>query len=394
VHPARVTVPLAHELSCGVRILVLGAGFGGLELSTRLSQQFGDDVDVILIDQSEAFVFGFSKLEVMFGRAEAPSVHHAYRDIVKPGVRFVQTTVRSIDPAAKRAVTDAGVFDADILVVALGADVRPAETPGLVESGHEFYTVAGALALREVIAGFPGGRVVVGVTSTPFKCPPAPSETALLMDAYLTQRGLRSNSHISLVIPMGVPIPPSPAASEALLTAFAERGIDWYPDRAVRELDRARKTAILSDGSELAYDLFLGIPVHRAPPVVVESGMTVDGWLPVDSLTLETTFPGVFAIGDVTSVGTPKAGVFSEGQAAVVADRIGALIRGATASAEYGGRGMCYLDFGNDEVARVDVTFLQGKPPVGGLEGPSHAFAADKVDFGSSRVRRWFDADK
>jgi sulfide:quinone oxidoreductase len=373
-----------------MRVLVLGAGFGGLELSTRLSDEFGNDVDVVLIDQSEAFVFGFSKLDVMFGRALASAVQHPYRDFVKPGVRFVQATVRAIDPVTKRVVTDAGSFEADILVVALGADVRPAETPGLLEAGYEFYTVGGAFALREVLAGFAGGRVVVGVTSTPFKCPPAPSETALLMHDYLMNQGLRSNSRISLVIPMGVPIPPSPAASEALLTAFGERGIDWYADRAVRELDPAAKTAILSDGSELAYDLFLGIPVHRAPAVVVDAGMTLDGWVPVDSLTLETAFPGVYAIGDVTSVGTPKAGVFSEGQAIVVADRIGAVIRGTTASARYGGRGMCYLDFGNDEVARVEVTFLKGERPVGGLEGPSHAFAADKIEFGSSRIRRWF----
>jgi sulfide:quinone oxidoreductase len=370
--------------------LVLGAGFGGLELTTMLSEEFGDDIDVVLVDQSDAFVFGFSKLDVMFGRAQASAVQHPYRDIVKPGVRFVQSTVRSIDPVAKHVVTDAASFDADILVVALGADVRPAETPGLLEGGHEFYTVAGAFALRDVLAGFAGGRVVVGVTSTPFKCPPAPSETALLMHDYLAHRGLRANSHISLVIPMGVPIPPSPAASEALLIAFGERGIDWYADRAVRELEPTRNAAILSDGTELAYDLFLGIPVHRAPTVVEESGMTVDGWVPVDSLTLETAFPGVYAVGDVTSVGTPKAGMFSEGQAVVVADQIGALIRGTTTSARYGGRGTCYLNFGNDEVARVDVTFRKGEKPIGGLEGPSHALAADKLEFGASRIRRWF----
>ena len=113
---------------------------------------------------------------------------------------------------------------------------------------------------------------------------------------------------------MGVPIPPSPAASKALLVAFAERGIEWHPDRLVRGLDPARQVALLSDGSEMPYDLFLGIPVHRAPEVVVESGLTVDGWIPVDPLTLETSFPGVYAVGDVTSVGTPKAGVFAEGR--------------------------------------------------------------------------------
>lgn len=120
--------------------------------------------------------------------------------------------------------------------------------------------------------------------------------------------------------------------------------------------------------------------------------MTVDGWIPVDSLTLETAFPGVYAVGDVTSVGTPKAGVFSEGQAAVVAERIGDLMRGTAASATYGGAGICYLAFGRDEVARVDVTFLQGQAPFGGFEEPSRRIAADKIEFGASRIRRWFGA--
>lgn len=373
-----------------MRVLVLGAGFGGLELTTRLSEEFGGAADVVLVDQGDGFIFGFSKLEVMFGRALPASVHHPYADLIKPGVRFVQSTVRQIDPANKRVETDAGTFEAEILVVALGADLHPSATPGLLEGGNEFYTVAGAFALRDVLSSFEGGRVIVGVTSLPFKCPPAPSETALLMDDYLTERGCRDRSRISLVMPLGVPIPPSPAASEALLVAFAERGIDWYPERLVRELDPARKVAILSDGGEMAYDLFLGVPVHRAPAVVEASGMTIDGWIPVNPLTLETPFPGVYAVGDVTSVGTPKAGVFAEGQAAVVADRISALMRRDTGSAQYDGKGMCYLEFGRDQVARVDVTFLSGQAPVGSLYGPSRQLAADKVDFGRSRIRRWF----
>ena len=372
------------------RVLVLGAGFGGLELTSRLSEELGDDADVVLIDRSDGFVFGFSKLEVMFGRAEPAAVHHAYAGLVKPGVRFVQATIRSIDPVTKRVETDAGPFDADILVVALGADLDPAATPGLIDGGHEFYSVAGAFALRDVLDAFDGGRVVVGVTSVPFKCPPAPSETALLMDEFLTARGSRARSTISLVMPLPVPIPPSPAASELLLGAFAERGIDWRPGRSVLALDPSRNVAVLSDESELPYDMFLGIPVHRAPAVVVASGMTVDGWIPVDSLTLETRFPGVYAVGDVTSVGTPKAGVFAEGQAAVAAERIIATIRGDAGAAEYGGRGICWLEVGHDQVAKVDVTFLSGQRPTGGLDGPSPAYVADKVEFGRSRIGRWF----
>ena len=211
---------------------------------------------------------------------------------MKPGVRFVQTTVQSIDPSNKRVETEAGPFESDILVVALGADLHPAATPGLVEAGHEFYTVGGAFALRDVLANFDGGRVIVAVTSTPFKCPPAPSETALMMHDFLTERGSRDRSEIALVMPMGVPIPPSPAASEALLVAFAERGIDWHPERLVRGLDPDRKVALFGDGHEMPFDLFLGVPVHRVPAVVAESGMTVDGWIPVDPLTLETVVPG------------------------------------------------------------------------------------------------------
>ena len=150
---------------------------------------------------------------------------------------------------------------------------------------------------------------------------------------------------------------------------------------------------VLSDGDELPYDLFLGVPVHRAPAVVQESGMCVEGWIPVNPLTLETSFPGVYAVGDVTSVGTPKAGVFAEGQAAVVADEIIAQRRGGTAAETYGGRGICYIEFGRDQVGRVDVTFLRGEKPRGLFDEPSLGYTAEKSGFASSPIRRWFGRD-
>jgi sulfide:quinone oxidoreductase len=370
--------------------LVLGAGFGGLELTTRLSEELGDDVDVVLIDKSDTFVFGFSKLDVMFGRTVGDAVQHNYRDVVKPGVRFVQTTITNIDPGARSVGTDAGHFEADVMVIALGADLDPAATPGLLEGGNEFYTGAGAFATREVLENFGGGRVVVGVTSAPFKCPPAPSETALLMHEYLTQRGLRETSEVALVMPLPVPIPPSPAASEALITTFAERGISWHPNQIVRALDPARKMILLADGSEMPYDLFLGVPKHLAPAVVQESGMCVDGWIPVNPLTLETSFPGVYAIGDVTSVGTPKAGVFAERQGSVVAAEIVFRQRGGPEPETYDGLGICYLEVGANKVARVEVTFRSGQAPTGNFDPASEANAADKSEFGTSRIRRWF----
>ena len=373
-----------------MRVLVLGAGFGGLELTTRLSEELGEDADVTLIDKGEGFIFGFSKLDVMFGRTPPESVLHAYRDVVKPGVRFVQATIRSIDPRQRRVDTDAGAFEGDVLVVALGADLDPAATPGLLEAGHEFYTVPGAFALRDVLDRFEGGRVIVGVTSTPFKCPPAPSETALLLHDFLDLRGLRQRSEISLVMPLPVPIPPSPDASKALLAAFAERDIHWHPQRLVQELDPATGVARFADGAEMPFDLFLGVPVHKVPPVVEQSGPVRRRLGPGQPPDARDVVPGVYAVGDVTSVGTPKAGVFAEGQATVVADAIVAAARGAAGATDYDGRGICYLEFGHDQVALVDVTFVTGQAPFGYLQGPSADLAEQKSDFGKTRIQRWF----
>ncbi len=226
-----------------MRVVVLGAGFGGLELTTRLSDEFGADVDVVLIDKTDNFVFGFSKLEVMFGRAVPEQVQHPYRDFVKPGVQFVQANINAIDPArsASRPTRARSMPTSSSSRWVPICTPRP--RPVSLEGGNEFYTEPGAFALRDVLANFGGGRVIVAVTSTPFKCPPAPSETALLMHDFLTERGLRDQSSIALVMPLPVPIPPSPDASKALLAAFAERGIDWHPQTMVRELDPARRVA-------------------------------------------------------------------------------------------------------------------------------------------------------
>ena len=372
-----------------MRIVILGAGFGGLELATSLSEQLGDALEVVLIDHTDGFIFGFAKLDVVFGRAQPSEVRHHYSTINKPGLRFVQAKVLAIEPSTRQVQTDAGPFDADILVVALGADLDATATPGLVESGYDFYSESGAEVLAGALPHFTGGSVVIGVTSTPFKCPPAPSEAALLMHDYLSARGLRETSNISLVMPFGVPVPPSPAASAALLEAFGERDIEFVPGLLVNGLDPENNQVLLSDGSSRAYDLFLGVPRHRAPSVVEESGLVVDGWIPVDPYTLETAFPDVYAVGDVTSVGTAKAGVFAEGQAKVVAQQISARVHGHDAE-PYDGRGTCYLEFGADRVGKVDVTFVPGKPPSGVLEGPSEDLAADKAYFGISRAARWF----
>jgi len=372
-----------------LRVVVLGAGFGGLELSALLSEALGDHLDLTLLDQNEVFFFGFSKLEVMFGRQTPEAVRVPYRELVKPGVQFRQEVITAIDPEARRVTTERGVYDADMLVIALGADYDLAATPGLTEGGNEFYSFAGAVRLRAVLPSFSKGHAIVGVTSTPFKCPPAPSEAALLLHDYLVAREVRDACKISLIMPFGIPIPPSPATSQALLAAFAERSIAFVPNRLVRALDPVRRVALLDDGSETPYDLFLGIPKHCVPPVVAASGMTVEGWIPVDPKTLKTRFPNVYALGDVTSVGTPKAGVFAEGAARTVAAQIIAQVKGGEAPPPYRGTGSCYVEFGEGRVGRVDVEFLAG-PPTGSFVEPSVALVDEKLQFGASRRAHWF----
>ena len=371
------------------RIAVLGAGFAGLELATVLSEALGDDAGVTLIDESDAFVFGYSKLDLMFGRTTLEEVRLPYADVVKPGVRFVRETVTAIDPQARRVTTNEDTYEADVLVVALGADYDFDATPGL-DDENEFYSVAGAERLRDVLPTFTGGRAIVGVCGAPFKCPPAPSEAALLLHDHLSNRGVRDDCEISLVLPFSAPVPPSPDTSAALLTAFAERGIAFVAGRRVSSLDPARGVAVLDDGAELPYDLFLGVPKHRAPEVVLQSGMAEDGYVPVNSRTLETRFPGVYAVGDVATVGVPKAGVFSEGAARVVAASILAQRRGDGQPSGYDGRGSCYIEFGAGRIGRVDVDFLSGPKPTGSFQEPSRDLVAEKKQFGAGRRARWF----
>jgi sulfide:quinone oxidoreductase len=372
------------------RIVVLGAGFGGLELCATLSDALGHEVDVTLIDNSDAFVFGFSKLDVMFARATPASVRLPYSHIAKPGLRVLRETVTAIDANTRRVTTDAGVHDADVLVIALGADYDMDATPGLAQGGNEFYSLAGAERLAELIPTFSRGHAVIGVSHAPFKCPPAPSECALLLHHELLARGVRDACEISLVLPLGTPVPPSPETSAALETEFAAHGISLIAGRAVSAIDPERSVAALDDGAELPFDLFLGVPKHRAPDVVVASGITEDGYVPVDSATLETRFPGVYAVGDVATAGVPKAGVFAEGAARVVAQTLIAELRGGEPPERHLGRGTCYIEFGRGRVASVDIDFLSGPARTGVFNAPSGALVAEKQRFGSSRRARWF----
>jgi len=371
------------------RVLVLGAGFGGMELSTLLSEALGETADVTVIERSDAFIFGHSKIDVMFGRAIPEAVRLPYRNFVKPGVRFVQETITAIDPAARRVSTTGGTHEADFLVVALGADFDLAATPGLAQDGNEFYSVAGASRAREVLPAFSKGPAIVGVSGFPFKCPPAPSECALMLHDYLTKRGVRGACEITLVLPLSSPMPASADLSRDLVAAFAETGIRLLLGRSVRALEPGRKTAVLDDGTELPYALYLGIPKHQVPQPVLASGLAENGWVPITLRTMETHFPDVYAIGDMAATGLPKAGSFAESAARAAASSILAKLKGGEATPN-SGTGSCLVEFGDGRIGWADLDFLTGPKLTSIYHPPSIAGRAHKVQFGAMRSARWF----
>jgi sulfide:quinone oxidoreductase len=370
------------------QVVILGAGFGGLELSTLLSERLADEVAVTLIDQNDAFTLGFSKLDIVFHSRTRDDVRLPYERLVKRGVVFRQETVVSIDPQRRRVVTDEATYDADFLVVALGADYDLAATPGFVEGGFEYYSVDGAERLRDELPSFRGGKVLLAVLSIPFKCPPAPYEGILLLHDYLVERGIRDASQLHMVTPQPAPIPVSAEASQAVERAMAARGIDYTKRHRVYGINPVDKVAHFKDHDE-AYDLFIGIPVHKVPDVLVEAGLTENGWVKVDPLTLATPFPGVYALGDCAETGIPKAGVFAESAARAVADAIAASIQGGRAR-PYDGIGLCFIEMGEGDVGRVDVYFRAEGGPKAPLLGPSTEYAVEKAEFGAIRRARWF----
>ncbi len=372
-------------------VLILGAGFAGLELATRLSEDVPHDVDVTVVDSSDAFVFGYSKLDIMFGRDELANVRLPYSRFRKPSVKFVRETVKTIDPESRRVITNASVYEPDILVVALGADLDPDATPGMVEEGTEYYSVQGSARVGRLLPAFGGGDVIVGVLGPFFKCPAAPFETALMMHDFLDRRGLRSSSTIKVVSPMPRPIPISPEASQGILDACGARDIGWWPESKITALDPPAKTASLADGRTTSYDLLLGVPVHRAPRVVEESALVEeDGWIAVDHATFATRFDNVYAIGDVTSAPVPRVGAIAEGEARTLADVLIKQIRGGEDPEPFAGIATCYIEMGGTKVARFEANFLSGPTPFGTFTEASDAIAASKVEFGATRRRRWF----
>ncbi len=380
----------------GKKILILGAGFGGLEAASGLSENLGNSHDITLIDKSDHFIIGFSKFEVMFGRRTAAQVKSYYADLAAEGVNFVQDTIEQIDLGRKIVTTHKASFSYDFLILGLGAELAPELMPGFVDGGFEFYSLDGAERLFPVLDRFTSGTLLLSIFGAPYKCPPAPFEAAFQLHDFFVGRGVRENIDIKMLIPGPVPLPVAPDAEEEIRRRFDQQNIALLRKHKVVAIDPAARQAQIEGRDALAYDLFIGVPHHRPPEVIRNSVLGAKGWIQVDKESLMTAYEGVYAVGDVTmipvaeGVSVPKAGAFAEDAARAVVSQITRKITGEGRPVKFNAVGACFLEFGEGQVAQINANFLGQSEPHVFLEGPSAALREGKDHFADDRIQRWF----
>jgi sulfide:quinone oxidoreductase len=376
------------------RVVILGAGFGGIATAVALREQLAADDEVVLIDRRDDFAMGIRKTWAILGISPIAYGTRSLAALAERGIDFRRGTVTAIDPVTRRATVDGSDLEADALVVALGAEQRMDAIPGLAEHGHNAWDRTHLDQVHGIVDAFRGGRVVVGIFQTPYPCPPAPYELAILLGERLEARGVEADVTVFGPVPVVLPILGA-AECVPLDSRLAERGIGFLASHAATEV--TEREVRFSAGEPLPFDLLLAVPPHRCPAVVVESGLAaVGGWVRVNRATLETEHPGVYAIGDATAIPLsngmplPKAGLFAQKEGEAVAARIAATLRGETPTATFDGQGACFIEMGNGEASTIAGDFF-GDPPSVALSMPDAAQRGAKERFEMERLAHWFD---
>lgn len=379
-----------------MKIVILGGGFGGITAAQELSHAVGPEHNIVLIERAPVFMMGLRKLWMVTGRGTRQEGERQLAELQASSVEVRQATVQTIDVRTRSVRTDAGTVAFDYLVIALGAEPRPDLVPGFSPDAYNLYGVADAERLGQRIREFRGGRIVIAILGVPYKCPPAPYEAAMLLDDVFRRRGTRGDIQIQVSTPqpMSLPVvgPQNCAQVEGLLAA---KGIGFTPNRKVTRLEGS--TLVFEDGARVEADLVIGVPPHRPPALVKESGLQMRGeWVTVDPATLRTSASGVFAVGDVNEIPLanglplPKAGLFAESQAKVVAGQIIAELRRAPAPPPFDGVGYCFIETGGGQATMVQGHFLASPAPAIIIAPPSAQALQQKIEFEHSRLLSWF----
>lgn len=383
----------------GETTVILGGGFGGIAAGNTLRRLAPKDHAIVVVDRAPRFHVGAGKTWIMLGERTFEEISQNRTALLEPGVRFLQLDATAIDLANRKVATRAETLAWDYLVIALGADVNEAGVPGLAEAAHTFYTVAGAERLQPVLEKFAGGEVAIVIPKTPFKCPPAPYEAAMLLHQAFERRGLRARTRIAIYTVEGTPMATAgPEMGNHIKAELAQRDIAFHPQRKLVRVDGGARRIAFEDGTEAGYDLLISVPPHEAPKVVRDAGLVnASGWIPVDPQTLEVksadTGGRVYAAGDVAVVPLPgrykpdmplvlpKAGVFAQQHGEVVAHQIAARLKGTAPDASFGGVGYCYLETGGGRAVKADGAFFALPHPVMRKQPPDEAQMRDKLDW-------------
>jgi sulfide:quinone oxidoreductase len=377
-------------------VLILGGGSGGLATAGRLKELLGDKVSVTVIDKQKIFVLGFSLLRVMTGEKTEQEVTVPKEKVSQKGIKFINTEVNGIDINNGIIRTDQGEFAYDYLVIALGAELAPEKVPGF-ESAFHMYTLEDAKKLRDALSSFRGGSIRLVVSSTPFRCPPAPYEAAMLIDDYVRSKGLREESDIQIFTPEPLPMPiAGPDVGNTVVSMLNEKGIGFHNNVKVSLVDGSSKQIVFENGIREKYDLLIAIPPHTSPKVVRENARDIcdaSGWISVNPKNMQTKYDRVYAIGDVAAIKLPsgmmlpKAATFAFGQAEIVAFNIASSVLG-TQTRGWDGFGECFIETGSGNAGYGSGSFYASPKPVINLQMPSKELRERKDAWGSYWTKR------
>lgn len=379
-------------------VLVLGGGIGGIVAATRLRKKLPREHRVVLVEQEVNYVFPPSFLWLMTGLRTAKKISRPLSRLTKRGIELVHGNIEQIDPQTRTVRVDGTELTGDYLVIALGAELAAETVPGLAEAGNNLYTLAGAEALREARLAVRGGRIVVLVSAMPFKCPAAPYEAAMLLEYDCRKRKIRDAVKIDIYSPEPGPMPVAgPAVSKQVRQMVESKDIGYYPEHQVTQVDTAAKRISFANGATTDFDFLVYVPPHRAPQVVRDAGLTgKTGWVPVDRGTMETQFPHVYALGDVTGImlsmgkPLPKAGVFAEREAEVVANNLVHAITGKGVARQFDGEGECFIETGDGRAGFGKGNFYAEPVPQIRLRMPSRTLHLGKIAFEKYFLFEWF----
>ncbi|MBI3596745.1 MAG: NAD(P)/FAD-dependent oxidoreductase [Nitrospirae bacterium] len=379
-------------------ILILGGGIGGHVAANVLRKQIARDHRVILVDRKREYVFSPSLLWLMVGQRRLEQIYRPLDLLSQKGIEVIQAEVTKIALATRTVVAGDRNLAGDYLIISLGAELAPETVPGLREGAHIFYEPSGAEKLWEAVREFSGGRVVLLIAATPFKCPAAPYEAAMLLSDYFRKRGIREEVDLSIYTPEPLPMPVAgPAVGNAVKGMVEAKGIGFHSQMKIASVDAALKELVFENGRRVGYDLLIAIPPHRAPQVVRNSGLLAEsGWIPVDAHTLKTRYEGIYAIGDITTImlpvgkPLPKAGVFAHYEAEAVAKNIAAELEGNKPTHVFNGQGYCFLEMGGSRAGFAGGNFYAAPEPRIKLRRPGYHWHWGKILFEKWWLRHWF----